>query len=161
MTGGDALRMAGVVFAAAMLQAVIFSTVIAGGGSPNLLLVVVDSLRFDAISRSAGAARTPNLERLATDGIAFPWCFSPTPDSFSAHAALLSARTPAASRSTDETSTVPADLPLVAAWLAESDYRTAAAVGLSAFGNDGPRTGLERGFRTVESLSAAKSSARC
>lgn len=41
MTGGDALRMAGVVFAAAMLQAVIFSTVIVGGGSPNLLLVVV------------------------------------------------------------------------------------------------------------------------
>ncbi|MGH3077906.1 MAG: rod shape-determining protein MreD [Gaiellaceae bacterium] len=41
MTAGDVLRMAGVVFAAAVLQAVIFSTLLVEGGSPNLLLVVV------------------------------------------------------------------------------------------------------------------------
>ena len=41
MTAGDALRVAGVVFAAALLQAVLFSTLLVGGGAPNLLLVVV------------------------------------------------------------------------------------------------------------------------
>jgi rod shape-determining protein MreD len=41
VTIGDALRASGVVFAAAVLQAVIFSTLLVGGGSPNLLLVVV------------------------------------------------------------------------------------------------------------------------
>ena len=41
MTAGDALRAGGVVFAAAVLQAVLFSTLLVGGGAPNLLLVVI------------------------------------------------------------------------------------------------------------------------
>ena len=44
MTLGDALRLSGVVVAAAVLQAVIFSSVTVGEGSPDLLLVVVVSL---------------------------------------------------------------------------------------------------------------------
>jgi rod shape-determining protein MreD len=44
MTGSAALRGSGIVFAAAMLQAVIVSALVIGGGAPDLLLVVVVSL---------------------------------------------------------------------------------------------------------------------
>jgi rod shape-determining protein MreD len=44
VTAGGALRVSGVVFAAAMLQAVIFSSFDVGGGSPDVLLLVVVSL---------------------------------------------------------------------------------------------------------------------
>jgi rod shape-determining protein MreD len=44
VTAGDVLRLAAVVFAAAMLQAVIVSSLAFGGGTADLLLVVVVSL---------------------------------------------------------------------------------------------------------------------
>jgi rod shape-determining protein MreD len=44
MTVADGLRLAAVVFLAALLQAVVFSSFVVGGGAPDLLLVVVVSL---------------------------------------------------------------------------------------------------------------------
>jgi rod shape-determining protein MreD len=44
VTAGDVLRPVAVVFAAAMLQAVVFSSLALGGGAADLLLVVVVSL---------------------------------------------------------------------------------------------------------------------
>ena len=44
MTGGDVLRALAVVFVAAMLQVVIVSSLVLGGGSPDLLLVAVVAL---------------------------------------------------------------------------------------------------------------------
>jgi rod shape-determining protein MreD len=44
VTLGGGLRAAGIVFGAAMLQAVLFSSLVVGGGAPDLLLLVVVSL---------------------------------------------------------------------------------------------------------------------
>lgn len=44
MTVGEALRESGLVFAAAILQAVIVSPLVIGGGSPDLLLLVIVSV---------------------------------------------------------------------------------------------------------------------
>jgi arylsulfatase A-like enzyme len=126
---------------------------------PNLLLIVVDDLRFDALSRSAGAARTPSLQRLAADGTSFPWCFSHSPDTLAAHASLLSGTTPQRHGMLVAPHTAPAGLPLAAAWLAEHGYRTEASLDLRRFGaEDGP-SGLERGFATTTELDPASASA--
>ena len=56
MTAGDGLRTGGVVFVAALLQAVLFSTLLVGGGAPNLLLVVIVCLGLMRGSIAGAAA---------------------------------------------------------------------------------------------------------
>ena len=60
----------------------------------NLLLIAVDGLRFDAISQSIGSARTPNLQKLAGDGLLFSRCYAAGPSTLVSHVALLSSRMP-------------------------------------------------------------------
>ena len=50
-----------------------------GKPPPNVLVISVDSLRFDAISHSLGAAKTPNIQQLASDGVAYSYCFAHSP----------------------------------------------------------------------------------
>ena len=61
---------------------------------PNILLIVVESLRYDSISRAPGAARTPHLHELAGEGVSFRSCFSHSPASQPSLASLLSSRLP-------------------------------------------------------------------
>ena len=54
---------------------------------PDLLLVVVDTLRADRLgSYGYAAAGTPHLDRLATGGIRFANAVSPAPLTLPAHA---------------------------------------------------------------------------
>lgn len=142
-----------------LVSALAACSILEHGPRPNLLLIVVDDLRFDALSRSAGAARTPNLERLAADGASFPWCFSHSPDTLAAHASLLASATPQTHGMLIAPHTAAAGLPLAAAWLAEHGYRTEAALGLRHFGAEDAPSGLERGFATATELDPASTSA--
>jgi arylsulfatase A-like enzyme len=103
------------------------------GGShhANILLISVDSMRFDAISRSLGAAKTPHIHGLAADGVSFPWCFSHSPAALPAHTALFSSRTPTASRVTNNGQCVPDEVPMFPEWLAKHGYVTFGAVSLA------------------------------
>lgn len=44
---------------------------------PNVLVILVDCLRADRVGRTAGESLTPNIDRLAADGIRFENAFSP------------------------------------------------------------------------------------
>jgi arylsulfatase A-like enzyme len=103
------------------------------GGNPhtNIVLISVDSLRFDAISRSLGAPKTPGIHRLAGDGVAFSWCFAHSPAALPSTAALFSSRTPSASRVMNNGQCIPGDVPVLPEWLAKHGYRTFAAVSLA------------------------------
>jgi arylsulfatase A-like enzyme len=97
----------------------------------NVLVISVDSLRFDAISHSLGAAKTPNIQSLASDGVAFSWCFSHSPVTLPSTTALFSSRTPSESRITNDGQGVSDKLPLLPDWLAKQGYQTFASVSLS------------------------------
>ena len=46
---------------------------------PNILFIMADQFRFDATSLNGGWARTPNLDRIASEGINFSNCFTNSP----------------------------------------------------------------------------------
>ena len=69
----------------------LLSTVVIGSwqrSRPNVLMIVVDSLRGDTLSDSVGAAQTPNLRSLSSEGVLYANAFSHSPSSLPAHVAL-------------------------------------------------------------------------
>lgn len=128
----------------------------------RVLLISVDSLRYDAISRSVGAASTPNIQRLLEDGDGFASCFSHSPDDLPAMAALLSARAPHESGITNSAATIGAETTLVAEHLKDAGYTTigvfASASSMTAAGTAGLQS-LGRGFDVLSSGTPVPASA--
>ena len=101
---------------------------------PNLLLIHSDQHRFDCLgvhaSGSGPAARTPNLDRLATQGADFTHAFTPSPICSPARASLLTGRWPSQHRCVNIPpfdGYQPAELRGPTLWrrLADAGYRTA------------------------------------
>ncbi|HEX6309658.1 MAG TPA: sulfatase [Longimicrobiales bacterium] len=117
--GGDQLR---VRFAEAALPP-------AAEGQPNVVILVLDALRADHMS-AYGYARTttPNLDRIAREGVLYEAAFSTSPWSLPGHVSLLTGRVASTigvgwhAPEALQTSTVPV-LPEV---LRSSGYRTGA-----------------------------------
>ncbi len=65
----------------------------AAPGSPNVLMIVIDTLRADRV-HAYGYARetTPNIDRFANQGVLFENAISPTPWSLPSHVSLLTGR---------------------------------------------------------------------
>jgi arylsulfatase len=124
---------------------------IGSGKDANVLLVVVESLRYDAISRASGAAQTPNMQALATEGVAFRSCFSHAPNYEPAMASLLSSRLPhehGVMRNGDSLSEGVALLP---EWMRKRGFQTFASYGFSSSAPH-PGVGLGRGIERVVSF---------
>ncbi len=105
----------------------------------NLVLIVVDTLRADAIRARDGTVLLPSLDGLARDGVVFDQCYSHAPITLPSHAALFSSRLPFETRVLTNEDHVPQDLPLVAEHLAQQGYATSAVVSM-------PLQALGRGF---------------
>jgi len=120
-----------------------------GGKPTNILLVVVESLRYDSISRAPGAARVPNLQQLCADGVSFRSCFSHTPASQPALASLLSSRLPHEHGVMHAGDPVFEDVALLPEWLGKRGYQTFAAFGLADTLPAQRGKGLDRGFAKV------------
>lgn len=62
---------------------------------PNILFMMADQMRSDALSCAGNKAiRTPNLDRLASEGVRFANAFSSTPSCTPARAAILTGLSP-------------------------------------------------------------------
>ena len=62
---------------------------------PNILFIMADQMRSDALSCAGNKAiRTPNLDRLASEGVRFANAFSSTPSCTPARAAILTGLSP-------------------------------------------------------------------
>jgi arylsulfatase A-like enzyme/Tfp pilus assembly protein PilF len=112
---------------------------------PSVLLVTLDTTRADRLGSygHAGAA-TPNLDRLAAEGVRFERALSPVPLTLPAHASLMTGRHPFTHGVRNNGHFVlPDDVPTLASLLAARGYETAAFV--SAFVLD-RQVGLARGF---------------
>ncbi|HNX99080.1 MAG TPA: sulfatase-like hydrolase/transferase, partial [Candidatus Aminicenantes bacterium] len=64
-------------------------------GSPNLLLITLDTTRADRIGAYGDAhARTPNLDRLAREGVRIDRVYAPAPLTLPSHVSILTGREP-------------------------------------------------------------------
>lgn len=118
----------------------------------NVVLIVIDTLRADAVFDPGGRYDTPNIDRLAHEGIAFPHTFSAAPMTLPSHMSLFSSRSPFETKVLNNGQDVPQELPLLAEWLAAQGYDTRAVISLGTLNasEPDPNKGPRRGFASYE-----------
>ncbi len=115
--------------------------------APSVVLVVVDTVRADQIESASG--RTPNLSRLAEDGVEFTQMISSASWTLPATSSLLSSLYPSQHGAVMATTTLPGDVETLAEVFQKSGYETAAFTG-GAFVS--PAFGLDQGFEYFDHL---------
>ncbi len=111
--------------------------------APSVLLLTVDTLRPDALGWVVDGRDTPNLDRLAAEGLAFPAAVAPAPLTLPSHLTMMSGLVPPRHGVRDNGQVVGSAPELLAERLAAAGWTTAAFVSgfpLAA------RFGLDRGF---------------
>lgn len=116
----------------------------------NVLLITLDTMRADRLGAYGyTAARTPNLDGLAQQGVRFDDAVSVAPITGPAHAAILTGLQPARYAVRDNATTpLPADAVTIAELLSPRGFATGAFIG--AFILD-RAYGFAQGFETFES----------
>ena len=113
---------------------------------PNVCIIVIDSLRADALRQVAGSAKTPYIHQLMQDGVQFPRAFSHSPRTLPAHASLFSARLPHEIGIVQNGQTFFGDVELLAGELQGSGYETYGFASLPALDTPSIGFAIERGF---------------
>lgn len=111
----------------------------------NVLLITIDTLRADRLScYSNKYVQTPNLDRLAQEGVLFESCICQTPLTLPAHATILSGTYPLYHQVRDNGGfVVPQKLLLLSEILRKYDYSSSAFVAAYVLHS---KWGLNRGF---------------
>jgi arylsulfatase A-like enzyme/Flp pilus assembly protein TadD len=112
---------------------------------PDVVLITIDTLRADALGFAGNArVRTPNLDRLAGEGLVFTGAHAHNVMTLPSHTNILTGLYPYQHGIRDnEGFRLDSKIPTLATMLAEKGYATAAVIG--AFPLDS-RFGLSRGF---------------
>jgi arylsulfatase A-like enzyme len=117
-------------------------------GSPNVLLVVLDTVRADRTSLGGGSPdATPNLARLAQRGVSFDNARAPSSWTLPTHASLLTGRWPF-ELSVRTHGPLDDAFPTLGEYLGQNGYDTAGFVANTYFCNSW--YGLSRGFHHYE-----------
>lgn len=117
-------------------------------GAPNLLLVVLDTVRADALSLYGyGRDTSPRLAEFASGGVRFDRARSTAPWTLPAHASMFTGRWPHELSASVDTALDDA-YPTLAETLAGHGYMTGGFVANTHFCN--ARFGLDRGFARYE-----------
>lgn len=119
---------------------------------PNLILVSIDTLRADHLSvYGYDRPTSPEISRLAKEGILFEQAFSQSPKTATSHMSLFTGVYPPAHRVANwgerRVRRLSDDVPTLATLLAQSGYRTEAHTG---GGNVSARLGFDQGFQVYE-----------
>ncbi len=118
--------------------------------SPSILLVTLDTTRADAVGYESKGPETPNLDALAARGLRFAQAYTTAPQTFPAHASMLTGRYPKDHGVRENGRTLPSEPPgrePLAALLAKGGYRTAAFVSGFPLAHG---FGLATGFETYD-----------
>ena len=110
----------------------------------NILLITIDTLRADALSSYGGAARTPNLDALASRGTRFDFAHAHAVLTRPSHASILTGTYPHENGIRDHSGyRLKTGLPTLASLLKEKGFATGAFVGAVPLER---RFGLDGGF---------------
>lgn len=115
----------------------------AGTTRPSILLITLDTTRFDSIGPDAAGVSTPAFNAVAARGRRFLQAYAAVPETLPSHTSILSGLYPAAHGVHENARVVAASTPLVAVDLKAAGYRTAAFVSSFVLSR---RFGLARGF---------------
>jgi hypothetical protein len=119
------------------------------GSRPNVLLIVVDTLRADHLSVYGYTRSTsPNLDRLAREGVLFENAIAPSSWSLPSHTSMLSGRFPNEHRADEVHGTFDGRYLLISEHMQRIGYRTAAFSGNSMYFS--PLVGLGKGFERFD-----------
>ncbi len=117
-------------------------------GSPNVLLVVLDTVRADHLSVYGYPRKTtPTLELLASEGLRFDAAYATSPWTLPSHAGLFTGRLPHELRA-EWTAPLGERFPTLAGYLGSRGYATAGFVANTLY--CGYDTGLSDGFTHYE-----------
>lgn len=121
----------------------------ADGAKPNILLIVVDTLRADHLSTYGYAQDTsPNLSHIAGQGVTFDSAIAPASWTVPSHASMLTGLYPHTHHTEKDYDILAGDWPTVGEVLLSKGYRTAAfSANISNFNRS---HGLARGFAHFE-----------
>ena len=90
---------------------------------PNILWLCTDQQRFDTITSLGNShIRTPNIDKLASEGVTFTRAYSQSPVCTPSRAAFLTGRYPRTARCRQNGAQIPPDEILVTRLLAEDGY---------------------------------------
>ncbi|MEO2014641.1 MAG: sulfatase-like hydrolase/transferase [Fuerstiella sp.] len=96
--------------------------------SPNILWLCTDQQRYDTIhSLGNDLIRTPNIDKLVDEGVAFTQAYCQSPVCSPSRASFLTGRYPRTTRCRQNGQTIPADEVLVSRMFADAGYRCALA----------------------------------
>ncbi|MBC7364036.1 MAG: sulfatase-like hydrolase/transferase [Candidatus Aminicenantes bacterium] len=114
----------------------------------NILLITLDTTRADHLGcYGYKKARTPNLDRLASEGLRFENVYCPAPLTLPSHTSILTGLEPVKHGVRNNGYYLPEGLRTVTEYLQNLGYKTAAFV--SSYSVDS-RFGLDRGFETYD-----------
>lgn len=114
---------------------------------PNILFILTDQQRADAVHAAGNPTiKTPQLDRLAQEGVLFNSAYTPSPVCVPARCSLLYGQYPHKTGCADNSDPMPEDRPSMMQALADAGYRTH-GVGKMHFTPDPQAT---RGFQTRE-----------
>jgi arylsulfatase A-like enzyme len=114
--------------------------------TPNVLLLVVDTLRADALGFMEGNNQTPHFDRLASEGVVFGQAWSPAPYTHPSMSAVFASVHPSALNRGSGIFSIPSHMETFAEKLSKQGYRTGAVVANSSIGE---YMGLYQGFQKV------------
>ncbi len=116
---------------------------------PNVVLITIDTLRADRLGcYGYSKAQTPNLDRLASEGVLFTNAVSHVPLTRPSHASIFTGLYPFEHGIHDNiASPLNSKFPVLAETLKNNGYRTAAFVASFVINS---QSGLQRGFDTYE-----------
>ena len=113
---------------------------------PNLLVVVIDTLRFDGLGHNRPDRETsPAIDRLAAESVRFERAYSSAPWTMPAVASMLTGLYPSAHGVTEIKHKLPGRATTLAERLSEAGYTTAAVVSHHLIGRD---KGFDQGYRS-------------
>ncbi|MBI2572205.1 MAG: sulfatase-like hydrolase/transferase [Candidatus Schekmanbacteria bacterium] len=115
-----------------------------GSSRPDILLVTIDTLRADVVGAYGGEAVTPNLDRLAANGVKFDFAHAHNVLTLPSHTNILTGRLPFVHGVRDNSGfRLDPGVPTAASLLRDAGYATAAFVGAVPLDR---QFGLDRGF---------------
>ncbi len=129
------------------------STGAAGSGKPNIIFLLVDTLRADVLGAYGAAdAETPVMDRLAAEGVLFEQAIAPSSWTLPSVASILTSRMPVDHGLGAFSGVLDGELDVLPEALAEAGYACRAVVANELVS---PRRGFDRGYELYDTYGYA------
>lgn len=116
-------------------------------GSPNLILITIDTLRRDHVGTYGSLLNTPTMDRLAREGLQFDDAVTTLPETAPSHSSMMTGLSPAVHGVVANGSALPGGVTTLAEQLWVNGYATGAFVSSYALDSS---VRLDQGFATYD-----------